>query len=110
MKLEQWINENNVQFRQHNVRPWGTYDLLVSTDGGVSWAQMPRSFGSRISEISAFEMVLTENKTNGKFRSELVNWMGQERADALLKLFEEEIPSVDYLSSNDSQQTDKLST
>jgi hypothetical protein len=36
--------------------------------------------------------------------------MGQERADTLLKLFEEEIPSVDYLSSNDSQQTDKLST
>lgn len=89
MTLEQWVNQNNIQFRQHNIRPWGTYDLLVSVDGGASWAGMSRSFGSKISEIDAFEMVLTENKTSDKFRDELVHWMGQDRATELLKLYEE---------------------
>jgi hypothetical protein len=101
MKLEQWVKDNNIQFRQHSVRPWGTYDLLVSADGGVSWAGMPRAFGSRITEISAFEMVLTENKTDGRFRAELINWMGQERAESLLKLFEEE-PIVSEHIHNES--------
>ena len=90
MKLQEWIQTNNIQFRQHNIRPWGTYDLLVSTDGGTSWAGMSRSFGSRISEIEAFEMVLTENKTNDRFKTELVGWIGENRATELLKLLEEE--------------------
>lgn len=89
MKLTEWVNKNNIQFQQHNIRPWGTYDLLVSTDGGVSWAQMPRSFGSRITEINAFEMVLTEKHTDDMFREQLHKWMGPELATSLLKIYEE---------------------
>jgi hypothetical protein len=99
MKLEQWVKDNNIQFQQHNIRPWGTYDLLVSTDGGVSWAQMPRSFGSRISEIQAFEMVLTENKTNDRFKDELSNWLGKDRAESAIKLLEEDTIVPKYLDN-----------
>jgi hypothetical protein len=88
MTLTDWINEQNFQFKRNNIRPWGTYDLLVSADGGVSWVGMPRAFGSRIDEIVAFEMVLTENKTDDRFKSELIHWIGQDRATELLKIIE----------------------
>jgi len=93
MTLEQWI-QNNIQFRQHNVRPWGTYELLVSQDRGVSWNHFSRPFGSRITENEAFQMVLTEMLRDDKFRTDLSNWLGEQRATELFAFFDPPTPEV----------------
>lgn len=86
MDLTNWIENGNFQFKRINERPWGSYELAVSADGGVSWAGFPRPFGSRWEEKSAFRELLTEATVTDIFRPQLVSWLGEDRVTELKQI------------------------
>lgn len=86
MTLKNWVQSNNIQFHRNNERPWGSYELAVSTDGGVSWATFPDTFGSRIIEIDAFERTLTKYQDDVSFKEQLSNWMSHDKVIELLDI------------------------
>lgn len=76
--LSEWIKEQGFLFNKRNIRPWGSYELVVSLDN-IMWVTFPRIFGYGFTPSDAFELVLTENAMDTKFRDELKSWMGEER-------------------------------
>jgi hypothetical protein len=86
MTLIEWIESGNFQFKRNNERPWGSYELAVSADTGVSWAGFPRPFGSRWDEKLAFETLLTEAVASDIFKPQLVSWLGEERVNEILHI------------------------
>lgn len=83
MNLSEWIESGSFQFNRNNERPWGSYELTVSADAGVTWAGFPRTFGSRWTEKSAFEVLLTEAVASDIFRPQLITWLGEERVSQI---------------------------
>lgn len=82
--IADWI-QSNFKFQKHNIRPWGTYELQVSTDG-VSWAHFSKPFGWGFTEIRAFEILLNDGLKDVTIRQQLESWMGKELLDQWMEL------------------------
>lgn len=87
MNLTDWINDQGFQFQKQNIRPWGTYELVVSLDG-KTWAVMPRPFGYGFTEARAFEVILTDSLHDDTFRSHLIGWLGEDRVNQIKTIIE----------------------
>ena len=88
--LRDWLQTNNIQFNKINVRPWGSYELSISTDGGASWIHIQRVDGLGGNEIQAFEWLLTDNLHDDNFRRSLDQLFGEEKTTELLSLYNDE--------------------
>lgn len=86
MNLSEWIDAGNFQFRKNNERPWGSYELAVSADGGTTWAGFPRPFGNAWKEKSAFEELLIEAGLSDILRPQLIGWLGEERVNQITQI------------------------
>lgn len=84
-----WIESGKFQFKKENEAPWGSYNLVVSHDGGASWAGFPRRFGWGYTELQAFEMLLTECAQSDILRPQLVNWIGEEQVNTITRILTE---------------------
>lgn len=94
MTVEQWIESEPFQFKRTNERPWGSYQLAVSTDGGISWGSFERSFGSRISEIEAFKLVLTDCMASDILKPQLIAWLGEIKVQHIADLLNGTVQDV----------------
>lgn len=86
-----WIESGTFQFKKDNEAPWGSYNLVVSHDGGTTWAGFPRRFGWGYTELQAFEVLLTECIQSDILRPQLVNWLGEEQANTITQILAESI-------------------
>lgn len=76
--LYNWIINQHFYYKKQNVRPWGTYDLLVSTDNS-KWAKLPLSFGYGFTEPQALEMTLISMIQDENFINFIIQWLGDEK-------------------------------
>lgn len=100
--ITDWIETQNFQFKRINERPWGGYELAISTDGGTSWAHVPKPFGSRIDEKLAFEQLLIEAFSSDILQQQLVTWLGEERVNQIKTIIKGK-PDVSEHIHNESE-------
>lgn len=84
MSINKFIESGSFQFKKLNERPWGSYEIAASIDGGKTWAGFPRTFGWGWSEKEAFEIVLKESVENHTLHDQLKRWLGTEKFSDLL--------------------------
>jgi hypothetical protein len=104
--LENWVKKYNIQFQGHNVREWGSYELMMSIDNGQNWILLPQIAGSRLSTIQAFELLLINAKDDVNFNNQLRQLLGDSRMNDLITVEEptpseaEIVPKHLYIESN----------
>jgi len=81
ISLKDWIiNTPSIQYRKNNIRAWGSYELTVSCNSGVSWVHFTRPFGYGWSEPDALEFILNDylkhNSTETLQHQQIKNWLG----------------------------------
>jgi hypothetical protein len=84
MILSEWIKKQNFQFQKANERPWGSYEVSVSTDG-KQWIKFPNVFGWGFSPERAFEIIMTNELARNSWHPQLKQWLGDERFGEYLK-------------------------
>lgn len=92
-KIEAWSNRHNILFQGHNVRPYGSYELMISVDQGQNWTLLPQVAGAKISTFEAFEMFLTNVAGDVNVIEQVKSLIGEDKYNDLfdIKLLEETV-------------------
>ncbi len=97
--LYNWIVAQNFYYKKQNVRPWGTYDLLVSTDND-KWAKMPHSFGYGFTEPQALESECLSMINDENFIKFITQWLSDEKVNVIRTLIEQDLTTDIPISSS----------
>ena len=86
-KIEQWIQETGIHMAKANERPWGSYELALSTDG-QKFVMTGDVYGYGFTLPHATTETLTKLAVNGT-NEQFKQWLGNERLEQLQEFINE---------------------